>query len=38
MPSHALIRQFSDIFTVEAEERWSGTHYERTALDWLDNF
>jgi cyclopropane-fatty-acyl-phospholipid synthase len=38
MPSHALIRQFSDIFTVEAEERWSGTHYERTALDWLENF
>jgi cyclopropane-fatty-acyl-phospholipid synthase len=38
MPSHALIRQFADLFTVEAEERWSGTHYERTALDWLENF
>jgi cyclopropane-fatty-acyl-phospholipid synthase len=38
MPSRALIRQFSDIFEVEAEQHWSGTHYERTALLWLDNF
>ena len=38
MPSHSLIREYADIFTVEAEERWSGTHYERTALDWLENF
>jgi cyclopropane-fatty-acyl-phospholipid synthase len=38
MPSHGLIRQFSDLFTVETEQRWSGTHYKRTALDWLANF
>ena len=38
MPSHALIRQFSGLFTVEAEEQWSGTHYQRTALHWLANF
>jgi cyclopropane-fatty-acyl-phospholipid synthase len=38
MPSHALIGEFADVFTVEAERRWSGTHYERTALQWLANF
>jgi len=38
MPSHGLIRQFPDLFEVEAEWRWSGAHYERTALDWLSNF
>jgi cyclopropane-fatty-acyl-phospholipid synthase len=38
MPSHGLIRQFPDCFAVEQEWRWSGTHYQRTALDWLANF
>ena len=38
MPSHGLIRQYADLFTVEQEWRWSGTHYQRTALDWLANF
>jgi cyclopropane-fatty-acyl-phospholipid synthase len=38
MPSHHLIRQYADIFAVEKEWRWSGTHYQRTALDWLANF
>ena len=38
MPSHGLIRQFPDLFTVEDEWRWSGRHYQRTALDWLANF
>ena len=38
MPSHGLIRQFPDLFEVEQEWRWSGAHYERTALDWLANF
>jgi cyclopropane-fatty-acyl-phospholipid synthase len=38
MPSHHLIRQYSDLFEVEKEWRWSGTHYQRTALDWLGNF
>lgn len=37
MPSHDLIRDFGDIFTLEADWRWSGRHYERTALDWLAN-
>jgi cyclopropane-fatty-acyl-phospholipid synthase len=38
MPSHGLIRRFADLFAVEAEWRWSGDHYRRTALDWLANF
>ena len=38
MPSHHLIRQYSDLFDVEKEWRWSGTHYQRTAEDWLTNF
>lgn len=38
MPSHELIRQFPDLFEVEADWRWSGSHYERTALDWLANY
>ena len=38
MPSHHLIRQYVDLFEVEKEWRWSGTHYQRTALDWLGNF
>ncbi|MEP6967941.1 MAG: SAM-dependent methyltransferase, partial [Pseudomonadota bacterium] len=37
-PSHGLIRQFPDLFTVEDEWRWSGEHYRRTANDWLANF
>jgi cyclopropane-fatty-acyl-phospholipid synthase len=38
MPSHHLIRQYADLFEVEKEWRWSGTHYQRTAHDWLGNF
>jgi cyclopropane-fatty-acyl-phospholipid synthase len=38
MPSHHLIRQYQDLFEVEKEWRWSGAHYQRTALDWLANF
>jgi cyclopropane-fatty-acyl-phospholipid synthase len=38
MPSHHLIWQYSDLFEVEKEWRWSGTHYQRTALDWLNRF
>ena len=38
MPSHHLIRQYADLFEIEKEWRWSGTHYQRTALDWLANF
>jgi cyclopropane-fatty-acyl-phospholipid synthase len=38
MPSHGLIRQFSDLFEVEAEWRWNGEHYARTARDWLANY
>jgi cyclopropane-fatty-acyl-phospholipid synthase len=37
MPSHHLIRQYADLFEVEKEWRWSGVHYQRTALDWLGN-
>ena len=38
MPSRGLIRQYADLLAVEEEWRWSGTHYERTAYDWLANF
>ncbi len=38
MPSHGLIRRFGDLFEVEAEWRWSGEHYRRTALAWLANY
>ena len=38
MPSHGLIRHVAERFEVEAEWRWSGTHYARTAQDWLANF
>ena len=38
MPSHGLIRQFPALVEVEAEWRWSGEHYRRTANDWLANF
>lgn len=37
MPSHTLMRYFPDLFTVEADWRWSGTHYEKTADHWLAN-
>lgn len=35
MPSHGLMRQYADLFEIDAEWRWSGRHYERTALQWL---
>ena len=38
MPSHHLVRQYADLFEIEKEWRWSGTHYQRTALQWLGNF
>lgn len=38
MPSHGLIRHFGDIFEVEQDWRWSGEHYRRTAMHWLENF
>jgi cyclopropane-fatty-acyl-phospholipid synthase len=38
MPSHGLIRLVADGFAVEQEWRWDGTHYARTAQDWLANF
>ncbi|WP_407156736.1 SAM-dependent methyltransferase [Bradyrhizobium sp. STM 3557] len=38
MPSHGLIRRYGDLLAIEKEWRWSGTHYQRTALDWLANF
>lgn len=38
MPSHKLIRQFDDLFTVEQDWLWNGRHYQRTADHWLENF
>ncbi|MES1149485.1 MAG: cyclopropane-fatty-acyl-phospholipid synthase family protein [Bradyrhizobium guangdongense] len=38
MPSHHLVRQYGDLFEIEKEWCWSGTHYQRTADDWLANF
>nr|WP_294512220.1 cyclopropane-fatty-acyl-phospholipid synthase family protein [uncultured Rhodopila sp.] len=38
MPSHGLIRHVADVFELESDWRWNGTHYARTARDWLVNF
>ena len=38
MPSHGLMALFPDLFAVEADWRWSGTHYRKTALHWLENY
>jgi cyclopropane-fatty-acyl-phospholipid synthase len=38
MPSHGLMRQFPRLFAVEREWRWNGTHYARTANQWLANY
>jgi cyclopropane-fatty-acyl-phospholipid synthase len=38
MPSHGLMMCFSEFFAVEQDWRWTGSHYRRTALHWLDNF
>ena len=38
MPSHGLIRHLPIPFAVEDEWRWSGSHYRRTAEDWLANY
>jgi cyclopropane-fatty-acyl-phospholipid synthase len=38
MPAHDLIHRFPDTFRVEEEKRWPGTDYEKTALQWLENF
>ncbi len=38
MPSQELIHQFPDLFEVEGEWRWSGSHYAKTAEHWLQNF
>ncbi len=38
MPSHGLMMRFPEFFAVEQDWRWSGSHYRKTALDWLDNF
>jgi cyclopropane-fatty-acyl-phospholipid synthase len=38
MPSQRLIRQFHDLFCVDAEWQWNGTHYQKTARDWLAKY
>jgi cyclopropane-fatty-acyl-phospholipid synthase len=38
MPSHGLIRELDIPFEVAADWRWNGTHYRRTAEDWLRNY
>lgn len=38
MPSHGLIRHVAHGFQMEREWRWNGTHYARTARDWLANY
>ena len=38
MPSHDLITQFPDLFTLERDWRWNGRHYARTAKHWLQNY
>ena len=38
MPAFDLAGRFGDVFALEQSWRWSGTHYERTAAEWLKNF
>jgi cyclopropane-fatty-acyl-phospholipid synthase len=38
MPSRRLMHQFPELFTVAQHWQWPGTHYQRTAEDWLRNF
>lgn len=38
MPSHAMIREYGDLFRLEQDWHWDGTQYARTAMDWLANF
>lgn len=38
MPSHGLLRHFPNCFAVERDWRWSGRHYQKTAMDWLARF
>ena len=38
MPSHGLIWELDELFVVEADWRWNGAHYRRTAEHWLENF
>jgi cyclopropane-fatty-acyl-phospholipid synthase len=38
MPSTGLMRHFADVVEIEEEWRWNGTHYRRTADDWLLNY
>ncbi len=38
MPSHTMLGQASPLFALEADWRWSGEHYRRTAQAWLDRF
>jgi cyclopropane-fatty-acyl-phospholipid synthase len=38
MPSRTLMYEFPDLFEVECDWWWPGTHYASTARDWLANF
>lgn len=38
MPGKNLPRAFPDLFAVEEQWWWPGTHYRRTARQWLDTF
>lgn len=38
MPSHAMPGRFPRLFETEAAWHWPGTHYARTARDWLTNY
>ncbi len=38
MPAETLMASFPLHFEIEEQWRWSGSHYARTARDWLANF
>jgi cyclopropane-fatty-acyl-phospholipid synthase len=38
MPSHGLMRRFPHLFAVQREWKWAGSHYQRTADLWLENY
>jgi cyclopropane-fatty-acyl-phospholipid synthase len=38
MPSEQLVGHFPDLFAVDEQWWWSGTHYAKTARHWLENY
>ena len=37
MPNHSTLPNAATGFQLQKQDRWSGTHYEKTSLAWLEN-